>query len=253
MALTGIEIYKLLPRTNCGKCGVPTCLAFAMQLAAGKSNLNACPDISDETKAILTEASAPPIRLISLPTGWGTVNIGGETVSFRHEKRLENPPPLAVLISDTAPESEIEQKIWKLNSLVYERVGFTLRPELAAIKADSSRSDQFAALVGSVKQQSPAGLILMSSDPDILTAGIQAAEERKPLLYAVTPDNEKSLTELARKFNCPLVVKGKDLEETVSLEPELSNNLFMTRSGSVRLLLEKYAPWDSQPLSSRLR
>ena len=43
MPLTGIEIFKLLPKTNCGKCGVPTCLAFAMQLAAGKAELSRLP------------------------------------------------------------------------------------------------------------------------------------------------------------------------------------------------------------------
>ena len=34
MALTGIQIYKLLPQTNCKECGFPTCLAFALKLAA---------------------------------------------------------------------------------------------------------------------------------------------------------------------------------------------------------------------------
>ena len=37
MALSGLEIFKKLPKTNCKDCGFPTCLAFAMQLAAGKS------------------------------------------------------------------------------------------------------------------------------------------------------------------------------------------------------------------------
>ena len=48
MALTGIEIYKLLPKTNCKKCGFPTCLAFAMQLAQKKVELSKCPDVSEE-------------------------------------------------------------------------------------------------------------------------------------------------------------------------------------------------------------
>ena len=28
MALTGMQIFKLLPKTNCKECGVPTCLAL---------------------------------------------------------------------------------------------------------------------------------------------------------------------------------------------------------------------------------
>src|SRR5512139_367105 len=108
MPLTGIEIYKLLPKTNCGKCGVPTCLAFAMQLAAGKAELAACPTVSEDTKAKLSEASAPPIRPLTIGTGARTVKVGGETVLFRHEKRFENPPPLAILINDTLSDSEVE-------------------------------------------------------------------------------------------------------------------------------------------------
>ena len=92
MALTGIQIFKLLPKTNCGECGVPTCLAFAMNLAAAKAELAACPYISEESKVLLSEASAPPIRPIIFGTGDNVVKIGGETVLFRHEKTFVNKP-----------------------------------------------------------------------------------------------------------------------------------------------------------------
>ncbi len=92
MALTGIEIFKLLPKTNCGECGVPTCLAFAMKLATGKAELSACPYVSEESKAALGEASAPPILPVTIGVGDQALKIGGETVMFRHEKRFDNPP-----------------------------------------------------------------------------------------------------------------------------------------------------------------
>ena len=79
MALTGIQIFKLLPKTNCGKCGIPTCLAFAMNLAAGKVELIACPFVSEESKVQLAEASAPPIRPVTIGTGAAAFKIGGET------------------------------------------------------------------------------------------------------------------------------------------------------------------------------
>jgi len=91
MPLTGIEIYKLLPQTNCKECGEPTCLAFAMKLAAGKTELALCPSVSEEAKARLAEAAAPPIRVVTVGTGERAVKLGGETVMFRHEKRFENP------------------------------------------------------------------------------------------------------------------------------------------------------------------
>ncbi|RLE07019.1 MAG: acetyl-CoA decarbonylase/synthase complex subunit gamma, partial [Candidatus Aminicenantes bacterium] len=85
MALSGLEIFKLLPKTNCGECGVPTCLAFAMKLAQKKAELDQCPYASDEAKAALGAASEPPIRLIKIGSS-PPLQIGDETVMFRHEK-----------------------------------------------------------------------------------------------------------------------------------------------------------------------
>ncbi len=86
MALTGLQIYKLLPQTNCKECGFPTCLAFAMKLAAKQAELSACPYVSEEAKAQLDAAAAPPIRLVSVAGPGHRVEVGNETVIFRHEK-----------------------------------------------------------------------------------------------------------------------------------------------------------------------
>src|SRR5512136_1985941 len=99
MGLTGIQIFKLLPKTNCGQCGVPTCLAFAMNLAAGNAELAACKTVSEEAKTKLAEASAPPILQVTIGAGDKAIKVGGETVMFRHEKRFVNPPGLAMLIT----------------------------------------------------------------------------------------------------------------------------------------------------------
>ena len=189
MALTGIEIFKLLPKTNCGKCGVPTCLAFAMNLAASKAELSACPFISEEAKAKLSEASAPPILPVTIGVGDKALKIGGETVMFRHEKRFENRPGLAILISDTMDNAEVDARLEKFKTLQYERVGLTLRPELIAVKAASGDAQKFAALVNKVKTNSDGNIILMSDNADILAAGVKACADRKPLLYAATKDN----------------------------------------------------------------
>ena len=100
MALTGIEIFKKLPKTNCGDCGVPTCLAFAMKLAAGQAELASCPHVSEEAKAELAEASAPPILAVKTGVGDDAVTVGGETVLFRHEKTFVNSPGIAILVTD---------------------------------------------------------------------------------------------------------------------------------------------------------
>ena len=134
MALTGIQIFKLLPKTNCGECKYPTCLAFAMGLAAGKAELDLCPYVSPEARAELSDASAPPIRQVVIGTGEYEVKIGGETVMFRHEKTFFNKPGIAILISDAMDEAEVEKRFAKLAHYQYERVGVTMRPELAALK-----------------------------------------------------------------------------------------------------------------------
>jgi acetyl-CoA decarbonylase/synthase complex subunit gamma len=127
MGLTGIQIFKLLPKTNCGECGSPTCLAFAMALAAGKAELDKCPYVSDEARAQLSEASAPPIRPLTIGVGDYAVKLGGETVMFRHEKTFFNKPGLAVLITDAMGDAEVDRRFGKLAELQYERVGLTLR------------------------------------------------------------------------------------------------------------------------------
>jgi acetyl-CoA decarbonylase/synthase complex subunit gamma len=221
MPLTGIEIFKLLPKTNCGKCGVPTCLAFAMQLAAGKAELAACLSVSEEAKAKLSEASAPPIRPLTIGTGARAVKIGGETVMFRHEKRFENPPGLAILISDNMAEDEINNRLNRLNQLQYERVGLTLRPEIAAIRNDSGQPEKFASVAGKVKEQSDCAIILMSNNVEALSAALKVCADRKPLIYAATKDNAEKVGSLAKENACPVAVKGNGLEEVSLLTEQL--------------------------------
>jgi len=222
MPLTGIEIFKLLPRTNCGECGVPTCLAFAMSLATGKAELSACPYISEEAKTKLVEASAPPIRPVTIGVGDRALKVGGETVMFRHEKRFENPPGFALLISDTMDESEVNARLKKLSEFQYERIGLTLHPDLIAIKEDSGDAGKFEALVNKVKQNSDYGIILISSNPDILAAGLKACAERKPLIYAATKDNLEAVADLAKQNSCPVAVKAPGLEELAQLTTKLT-------------------------------
>ncbi len=221
MPLTGIEIFKLLPKTNCGECGVPTCLAFAMNLAAGKAELSTCPHVSEEARAQLEEASAPPITPVTIGVGDRALKVGGETVMFRHEKRFENPPGFAILITDTMEESEVDARLERFK-LQYERVGLTLRPELVAVRGDSGNANKFEAVVSKVRQNSDCGIILMSANPDVLSAGLKVCADRKPLIYAATGDNLDRMAELAKENSCPVVAKASNLEELTQLTTRLA-------------------------------
>lgn len=222
MPLTGIEIFKLLPKTNCKECGVPTCLAFAMSLAAGKAELSACPYVSEEAKAQLQEASAPPIRPVTIGVGDNAVKVGGETVLFRHEKRFENPTGVAILISDSMDDTEVDARLERFKSLQYERVGLTLRPELVAVKDETGDAGKFEALVNKVKQNTDASIILMSENPDILAAGLKVCTDQKPLVYGANKDNLDDIVNLVKENKCPVGVKANNLEETAELTAKLN-------------------------------
>jgi len=258
MPLTGIEIFKSLPKTNCGECGVPTCLAFAMKLATGKAELSACPYISEEAKAKLEEASAPPIRLVTIGVGDRALKVGGETVMFRHEKRFENPPGFAILISDTMAESEVDRRLDRCKQLQYQRVGLTLRPELVAIKDNSGDTAKFEALVKKVKQSNQCGIILMSSNPDILAAGLNACADQKPLLYLAAKDNLDRLADLAKANSCPVAVKASSVEELAQLTTKLTESgvkdiVLDSGARTVRQAFEDQVIIRSAALNKKLR
>jgi acetyl-CoA decarbonylase/synthase complex subunit gamma len=258
MALTGIQIFKLLPKTNCGDCGVPTCLAFAMILAAGKTELAACPHLSAAARAELAEAAAPPIRTVVIGRGESTIKVGGETVLFRHEKRFENPPGVAVLIGDTMSEAEAASRLDGFKNLRYERVGLKLRPELIAIRAESGDPGKFQNIIKRAGAISDAALILMSESPDIMKAGLEESADARPLLYAATADNLETMAELAKTYDCPLAVKGLGLEETSRLTTRLAemgikDMVIDAGAKSVRQALEEQVIIRSAAVSKKFR
>ena len=258
MALTGIEIFKLLPKTNCGDCGVPTCLAFAMSLAAGKAELSKCPHVSEDAKAKLSEASAPPILPVTIGTGDTALKIGGETVMFRHEKKFENPPGIAILISDKMADAEVDARLKKVKDLTYERVGLTLRANLAALKSETGDAAKFAALAARVKAGSDANIILMSEKADVLAAGLKACADRKPLLYAATKDNADAIGTLAKENGCPIVAKAAGPEELAALTEKLAaagikNIIIDAGSRGVRKALEDQIIIRSAALNKKFR
>jgi len=229
-----------------------------MSLAAGKAELSACPHVSEEAKAQLQESSAPPIRVVTIGVGERALKVGGETVMFRHEKRFENPPGVALLIKDTMEDSEVDARLERFKQLQYERVGLTLRPELVAVKDESGDASKFAALVSKIKQNSDGGIILMSSNPDILAAGLKDCADRKPLLYAATKDNLDGVANLAKESSCPVVVKASSLEEAADLTAKLTGagiNDIVIDSGSrtVRQAFEDQVIIRSAALANKFR
>ncbi|MDQ7782982.1 MAG: acetyl-CoA decarbonylase/synthase complex subunit gamma [Desulfomonilaceae bacterium] len=219
MALSGIQIFKMMPKKNCAECGVPTCLAFAMNLAAGKAELDQCPYVSDEAREKLASASAPPIRTVQIGAGDNAVKAGGETVLFRHEKTFNNPTALGCLVAASEDDATIDEKLKAFKELSYERVGLTLKAELVAVK-DGGDPGRFAQVA---KKASDAGaaLVLMSDNVDTLKAALAEVGTQKPLLYAATAANLDDVSALAKEFDCPLTVKADKVGDVARLSAKL--------------------------------
>ncbi|WP_456384664.1 acetyl-CoA decarbonylase/synthase complex subunit gamma [Desulfolithobacter sp.] len=222
MALTGIQILKMLPKKNCGECSIPTCLAFAMKVAAGQAEIDTCPYVSDEAKATIGEASAPPIRTVKIGAGDAEFTAGGETCLFRHEKRFEHPTGIAILVSTDEDDAEVEGKLKRFHDMEFERVGVLMRANLVAIKDTSGDPAKMTSLVGKVLEMTPkAAIILMSDNTDVLKAGAEACGDNKPLLYGATSENWESFADLARETGCVLGVKGTNLDDLVEVSGKL--------------------------------
>jgi len=222
MGLTGIQIFKLLPKTNCKECGVPTCLAFAMNLASGKAELDSCPYVSDEAKEQLAEASAPPIRPVAIGAGVRAFKTGGETVMFRHEKTFYNPTGIAAMVNSDMDSKALDKKLKEWNALQYERVGLNLRPELVALKDVNGDSSAFATAAKKIAEESEFGLILMSDNVDALKAGIEPTAFKRPLLYAATNENANEMGNLAKEKGLPLAVRADSVENLIALSDKLA-------------------------------
>ncbi len=222
MALTGIQIFKLLPKTNCKECGVPTCLAFAMNLASGKAELDSCPYVSEEAKAQLAEASAPPIRPVAIGKGVRAFTVGGETVLYRHEKTFFNKPAFAALVKSDMDDAELETKLKIWNAFQYERVGLNLRPELIALKDVNGDAAAFSKKAKTIAETSEFNLVLMTEDPKVMKAGIEACGFKRPLLYGATAANVEDFGALAKESDLPLAVKSDSIEGLVPLTDKLS-------------------------------
>jgi acetyl-CoA decarbonylase/synthase complex subunit gamma len=222
MALTGIQIFKLLPKTNCKECGVPTCLAFAMNLASGKAELDSCPYVSDEARAQLAEASAPPIRPVAIGKGVRAATAGGETVQYRHEKTFYNPTLLAALVGSDIADADLETKLKAWNALQYERVGLNLRPELVALKDVNGDPNAFGSAAKKIAETSEFNLVLMTEDPGVMKAAVDACGFKRPLMYAATANNVDQLGALAKEKNLPLAVRADSVEGLLPLTEKLT-------------------------------
>ena len=219
--LTGIEIYKLLPKTNCGDCNFPTCMAFAMQVAAKKAALDQCPHVSEEAQAALGEAQAPPMRTVKIGSGEREFTVGGETVLFRHEEKFHHPTGVAIKVSaDLCPE-ELEKRVDRINRLHFVRVGEEIGVNLVAIDCENADSASYSETVKHVSEKTDLPLVLLCLDPGILEPALAEVASSRPLIWAATQENWEAMADLATKHNVPLAVRADTLDDLAELTEQI--------------------------------
>lgn len=207
MALKGLDIFKLTPKKNCKECGNPTCMAFAMKVAQGALSIDACPYMSEDAIAQLSEATAPPMKALKIGTGDKEHSLGGETVLYRHEKTFVSKNLFAVNICSGCADERIEA----VKKVDYDRIGERMYVELFNLLYN----DDTAAYVELVKKAQAADrvLILDCKDVDAARAALEVCADDKPILNGATPANYEAMTKLAQEFSVVLGVSGANLDE----------------------------------------
>jgi acetyl-CoA decarbonylase/synthase complex subunit gamma len=210
--LSPIDIYSLLPKTNCKKCGEDNCMAFATKLVNREVNLDKCTPLLDakykKNLAKLTEMLKPAVKEVTIGVGESAVKIGGKLVMYRHELTYTNPTAIAIDVTDEMSDQEISSRVKYTQDFSYIYIGNNLQLQMIAIRSTSNDAEKFKATVKKVAEQTNLPIILCSYDSAIVESGLMAIPNARPLLYAATKDNWKEMAELALMYKCPLVVSA---------------------------------------------
>jgi acetyl-CoA decarbonylase/synthase complex subunit gamma len=224
--LSPIDVYKLLPKTNCKECGQDNCMAFATKIVNREVEIDQCPPLlkKENEKAYnkLKEMLKPAVKEVTVGVGDKARKIGGKLVMYRHEFTYTNPTAIAIDVTDEMPEQEIENRIKRTENYSFEYIGYTLKLDMIAVRSTSGDPEKFKAAIKKVAETTSLPLILCALNANVLEAGLMAAPKARPLLYAATKDNWKDMAELALMYNCPLVISApNDLTTLVSLAKTL--------------------------------
>ncbi len=220
--LSPIDVYKLLPRTNCKECGEENCMAFATKLVNKEIRLDQCPPLLIEKNKSaylnLWKMLKPQVREVSIGTGDRIVKIGGKDVLYRHELRYVNPTAIALDVTDSMNEEEFKERLKNIENFYFSYIGHDLKLDMVAIRSTSNNPQKFQSMIKIFADTSSLPAILCSFDPEIIRNGLVEIGKDRPLIYAATKDNWKEMADLAILYNCPLTVYApNDLDLLKSL------------------------------------
>ena len=222
MALTGLEIYKHLPKTNCKECGFPTCLAFAMKMALKQVALDKCPHVTPQAKAALESAARPPIQLVTIGTGEREIKIGNETQLYRHEEKFHRPTAIAIRVADTLDPPALAARAEAIGKLQFERVGVRIGVNLVAVENASGDGARFEEAARVAAEKSGLPCVLLSAKPENLARAAAALDGSRPLLYIADPAKAEQAAQVAKDHRCPLALRAEGLDALAELTPKIA-------------------------------
>jgi len=221
--ISPLDVFNLLPKTNCGKCGEDTCFAFATKVADRKIDLELCTPLYEEDKYETSEQKLkvvlrPAVREVRVRSGGREIRLGGKTVLYRHEFRYDNPTALAIAVSDAMPEDKMLAKVKRASDFEYRYIGMDLALDMVAVRSVTNDPALFEKRVKLVSETTDMPLVLCSLKPEVIEQGLAAMGEARPLIYAANQDNWKEMAQLSQMYECPLVVSApNDLNQLRSL------------------------------------
>jgi acetyl-CoA decarbonylase/synthase complex subunit gamma len=210
--LSPIDVYMLLPKTNCKECGEDNCMAFATKVVNREVSIDQCPPLltkaNQKNYSKLKEMLKPAVKEVAVGVGDRAVNVGGKLVMYRHEFTYTNPTAIAIDVTDEMSDDELLSKLKTTQDFTYLYIGNNLQLQMIAVRSTSNDAEKFKAAVKKVAENTNLPIILCSFDAAILEAGLMAIPKARPLLYAATKDNWKEMAELAMMYNSPLAVSA---------------------------------------------
>lgn len=172
MAVKGLDIFKLSPKKNCKECGVPTCMAFCMKVAQGALPITKCPYMSEEAVALLSEATAPPMKSIEVAGH----KLGGETVLFRHDKTFVSRNLYAVSVGSGMDDETLSARLADIQKVDYDRIGEREYVEFVFVQDEGKGAEKLA---GAVQKAAATGrgVIVETKDPEAVGAVLDSAKD----------------------------------------------------------------------------
>lgn len=226
MELSGLQIFKYLPgakkteHANCKECGFPTCMAFALKLGKENTTISKCPYAPQELIDKINETLKTQQYKYVLKNG---IEIGGETVMFRHNKTFVSPTLIALTLYSN--DKDFDKKLKQISDYSLERIGKTFK--IGAINLidngnvisaiEKIAKNNLAIILNSSDREaitnSEQHISILNTDINIETNLLTTASGKN--IIEIAEKSERLLSQGIKNIVINLDIKEKSTQETI--------------------------------------